>query len=187
MKEYPLIDVKRSLQLKEKVLDSSLFTYNCPNCGYTTLVAYDCLYVDKDKKLMIRLGKDRHDLTCNNDGGFTLRTVSDPNELVEKILLFDLGLDDRAVELEKHIAIDALHTQQPDLEVSALYFSPAEDGYQLIILGNGGFEGTIPWDSNLYEKIVEEVLPGLPEAVMEGPGINQDWAQLLFDSLSEEE
>lgn len=190
MHEYPVIDVQESPQLKDKILDGSLFSYTCRSCGYTTLVAYDCLYVDESQHLLIHLVEQGDNSTAEKAeakySGYTIRRVRDPNELMEKILIFDAGLDDRAVELQKHLLIDQIQKEKPDLKVHALYFSPEDDGYQFAVLSDQGFEGSIPMERNLYEQIRSQVLPELNETISKYPFINQGWAQLVFDGMENE-
>lgn len=189
MAEYPVIDMQQSPDLKERILDGSLFSYTCRFCGYTTLVAYDCLYVDEAAHLLIHLVEHGDDGTAgkeeNRYSGSQLRRVRDPNELMEKILIFDAGLDDRAVELQKHLLIDQIHQEKSDLQIHALYFSPEDDGYQFAVLSDQGFEGSITMERNLYEQICTQVLPELNDPVGNYPFINQGWAQLVFDGMDQ--
>ncbi|MDD3261120.1 MAG: CpXC domain-containing protein [Oscillospiraceae bacterium] len=96
--------------LRQKVLDETLFDWQCPHCGYQAELVYPCLYHDKEKKFMIYLvpegsGKDLKAVEVDKRfpqlDGITKREVSSPMELKEKILIFEAGLNDVGVELVK--------------------------------------------------------------------------------------
>ena len=53
VKIYKSINVAQDPELKAKVLDGSLFLWECPDCGTSNLVAYDCLYHDPEEKIMV--------------------------------------------------------------------------------------------------------------------------------------
>ena len=52
---YPLINVSASPELKAKVLDGSLFVWECPDCGRMNLARYTTLYHDPEQRLLILL------------------------------------------------------------------------------------------------------------------------------------
>ena len=107
---WPGINAEVNPNLREQVLQETLFNWTCPACGYVAQMAYPCLYHDKGRKLMVYLvpngGKEELD-AVDVDRAFPQigyvqkRVVSSLAELKEKILIFEAGLDDRAVELVK--------------------------------------------------------------------------------------
>ena len=109
---YKSINISEDPALKEKVKDGSLFLWKCPSCGQTNLAKYDTLYHDPDKKLMIWLLQDENvsetqmhsiSLHAKAIGNYTLRRVTDTGSLMEKVLIFDSGLDDVTVEMCKYV------------------------------------------------------------------------------------
>jgi hypothetical protein len=97
--------------LKKSVLDGSLVKFRCVSCGDVSILAYDLLYHDMDRGLLIWLkypdedGSSRSveapEMNFGGENGYIHRTVRYYPELVEKILLADEGLDDWTIEFVK--------------------------------------------------------------------------------------
>lgn len=109
---YRSINVAQDPELKSKVLDGSLFMWECPSCGQMNLAKYESLYHDPAAKLMIWLlptgevpAAEMQAVTnhARAIGDYTLRMVSDIGSLIEKILIFSAGLDDVALEMCKYV------------------------------------------------------------------------------------
>lgn len=107
---WPGVNAEVNPNLREQVLQETLFNWTCPACGYVAQMAYPCLYHDKGRKFMIYLipngGKTELDAVDVDHafpqiGYVQKRVVSSLAALKEKILVFEAGLDDRAVELVK--------------------------------------------------------------------------------------
>ena len=102
---------------KESLMSGELLRFTCPGCGAATPVVYPMLYHDMERRLMLWMIPDREDgAQATPDAadvpgageaaggvvpGYTARVVSSPNELMEKILIFEAGLDDIALEMFK--------------------------------------------------------------------------------------
>ena len=109
---YKSINTEDNPELKERVRNGSLFLWECPHCGTVNLARYETLYHDPQKKLMLWLVPDgkisetqMQAITNHTKAmcGYTLRLVSDIGELMEKVLIFDAGLDDVVLELCKWV------------------------------------------------------------------------------------
>lgn len=111
-----------SPDLKEDILKARLNMFSCPSCGQTALMPEPLLYIDEAKKLMItfspcndaaskalmfdnvkkasaRSGETKNMQDCN------LRFTASYNELIEKILVFDNGLNDKVTEILKLLVL----------------------------------------------------------------------------------
>ena len=104
---YKSINTADNPELKEKVKNGSLFLWECPHCGTVNLARYETLYHDPQKKLMLwlvpdgKISETQMQAITNHTkamGGYTLRL-----ELMEKVLIFDAGLDDAVIELCKWV------------------------------------------------------------------------------------
>lgn len=115
-KIWPRIDVKEQKDAAEKIIKGDFFEFICPDCGYVTDLRYNTLYIDSDIRELIYIaasGDDperdaeraSEDIPFRKSGDSILRIVASPDELKEKLLIFDNGLDDRLVEICKGIAI----------------------------------------------------------------------------------
>lgn len=109
---YKSINISEDPSLKEKVKDGSLFLWKCPSCGQMNLARYDTLYHDPEKHLMVWLLQDENmsetqmhsiSLHAKAIGNYTLRRVTDTGSLMEKVLIFDSGLDDLVIEMCKYV------------------------------------------------------------------------------------
>jgi hypothetical protein len=110
------INVGENPDLKAKVKDGSLFVWECPHCGKANLARYQTLYHDPDSRLMVWAMPDgilseeqekalesHMEAISQALDGYTLRRVADTGTLIEKVNIFDAGLDDCVIEMCKHI------------------------------------------------------------------------------------
>ena len=112
------ITVKDSPDLKADLLHGKINIFRCPSCSQVRLMPTPMLYHDEEKRLMIsftpcndpvlkeqlyenveRSSKESGELEKLE--GYNLRFITDYNELLEKLLIFDSGLNDKAIELIK--------------------------------------------------------------------------------------
>lgn len=110
------INTSETPSIKAKVRDGSLFVWECPSCGRKNLARYQTLYHDPEQKVMIWLIPDEAqaaalesvmDKLASDDGleGYTLRRVNDISSLMEKVAVFDAGLDDCVMEMCKYVTL----------------------------------------------------------------------------------
>ena len=118
---YGSINVKLNPELRESVKNGSIFLWECPECGSRNFVQYSTLYHDPDASLMIWLLPENENVDTDSLGAlseklseYTLRRVSDAGSLIEKVNIFDAGLDDAAIELCKFITKSELSEKYPD-------------------------------------------------------------------------
>lgn len=132
---YPVINISAAPELKAKVKDGSLFIRECPHCGHRELALFQTIYHDPEEKLMIWLMPEdtlsesglstlenqmaslAEQISADSSGrvdGYTLRRVSDAGSLIEKVNIFDAGLDDAAMEICKRVTKLELTEKEPD-------------------------------------------------------------------------
>ena len=97
-------------EMKERVLNQSIFLYTCPNCGETFRLNYPTLYHQMEDLIMIYLVPEsevektyemfygENALADFRTEKYLNRIVTSANQLVEKIKIFDAGKDDRIIE-----------------------------------------------------------------------------------------
>ena len=109
---YKSINISENPELKDRVKDGSLFLWKCESCGQANLAKYDTLYHDPENKIMVWLLPDENisesqmhsiSLHAKAIGNYTLRRVTDTGSLMEKVLIFDSGLDDTVIEMCKYV------------------------------------------------------------------------------------
>lgn len=116
------ITAKDSPDLKYDLLHGRINIFRCPTCSQAALMPTPMLYHDEEKKLMISFTPCNDSLqeeklydnimkASRESGelagleGYNLRFVTDFNELLEKILIFDSGLNDKPLEVIKLMII----------------------------------------------------------------------------------
>lgn len=112
------ITVHDSPDLKHDLLSGKVNFYVCASCGYRALAPNPMLYHDIDKKLLFSFSPcsnlataqelyDKVRETSEKSGelkkleGYNLRFITNINDLMEKIITFDHGLNDKVLEVIK--------------------------------------------------------------------------------------
>lgn len=113
--------------LKADILKRKLNIFECDICGAQALYPEPLLYTDDDKKLMLTFAPcpdketakkmyeeirdtSRKSGELENLSGYNLRFVSDYNDLMEKVLIFDNDLNDKVIEFIKMLIL----SQEPE-------------------------------------------------------------------------
>lgn len=139
-------------EMKEKVLNQSIFLYTCPSCGETFRLNYSTLYHQMEDLVMIYLVpesevKKTYEIFYEKNAladyryrteKYLCRIVTSANQLVEKIQILDAGKDDRVMELVKLLATDSILKNDPDIEFDELRFAVDDDGTNILVIINKG-------------------------------------------------
>ena len=176
--------------------DSRCFLYTCPSCGETFRLNYSTLYHQMEDLIMIYLVSESevektYEMFYGENALFDFRTkkylariVTSPNQLVEKIQIFDAGKDDRIMELVKLLATDSILKNDPDKEFDELRFAVDDDGTNiLVIINKGEITGAVDID-NMYEFASSHCDDFKDLRDDEDIVINQEW---ILNKLSENE
>ena len=180
---YRSINVASEPELKEKVSDGSLFTWECPHCGTTNLMRYETLYHDPDHKLMILLadagtplGGSVQDMFAQDEAlkAYTARLVTSPGDLIEKIKIYDAGLDDIVVELCKYVT--RLEMGKEITGMKFLRLDGADNDIILTYPSKGQME-MLSVGFNVYEDCrgILQRNPAVSESVRGFATVDQDW------------
>ena len=155
------INVGIDPQDKEKVLDMSIFQYHCPHCGKTDIVCYPLLYHDPVNGVWIqvywreedfgrRVGKQEQELIkIMGQEHYRRREVLGYWELIEKIRVFDAGLDDFAIALMKTMN----KLQQPELQL--IFDEKKDDKFNFLIFQNDTMLGGVSFEERGYEMALK--------------------------------
>ncbi len=106
---YDSINVDENPELKDAVLSGTINSTVCGECGKTIVINQSFMYHDMKKQFIINYVTEHADLEevqessrlFSHLGEYTLRYTNRLPDLVEKIKLFDSGLNDIAVQLLK--------------------------------------------------------------------------------------
>lgn len=120
------INNSQNPEIKERILSEEIFDWRCPSCSYGAQMVYPMLFHDPAKGYMIALtpaaGKADSIEPTTPLAEVIKRRVKSPAELKEKIMIFDAGLDDVAVELVKNALCSIIKDSYKTSRVKA-YFS----------------------------------------------------------------
>lgn len=192
---YKSINTSENPELKEKLRDGSLFIWECPHCRQANLARYETLYHDPEKKVMIwlmpsgELPESQMKAIANHTramGDYRLRMVKDVGELMEKILIFDAGLSDLAVEMCKYVTrmeiLSKNKESSGEMASAHFHFHRLEERngirFLVFIYPSGGNMASLNVGFNVYEDslgIIDrnpDIVPS--DAFMK---IDQDWIQ----------
>lgn len=125
---YTSINSEENPELRRDILRESIFDWECRHCGYIAQMAYPTIYHDPERSFMICLrpsGAVSKPESIPAVKGLIKRSVKNPQEMKEKILIFEAGLDDTAVELVKNAIVTVIR-KSVDGNVHA-YFSAATE------------------------------------------------------------
>lgn len=186
---YEQISAFNEPALKTKILRNELFRFVCDNCGHQLTLLYPSLYHDAVHGFMVyliptqdqqRIGKIELDAIMNEYLELkTTRTVRIPNQLAEKIIIFENKLDDRLVELVKQETKHFLQQQQaPD--ILDIYLNKSENGYYFVIIHGSEDWRTLDVDENVFE-IAYDKYASYFEPLKPFAEIDAQWATQIFN------
>lgn len=146
VQRHDLVNVKENPELKASVLNGDIFLQECPRCGRRHLVGGPLVYLDPDERVLVMLSDKP--LTLADTGGYTARLVSRAGDLVEKVKIFDAGLDDRAIEMCKYVTKQEAGKPGMDLKFLRLdgadnelvFTYPAAGQMELLVVGFNVYE-----------------------------------------------
>ncbi len=184
---HPLINVSADPELKAKVMDGSLFVWECSSCGRMNLARYTTLYHDPEQKMLILLSDGNPDneqalvkafSDAGETDGYTARLVSETGALIEKVKIFEAGLDDRVMEMCKYVTCMEMGSEQ------ALKFFRLDsaDGDITLTYPRSGQMEMVNIGFNVYSDC-ERILRRNPQMTEGSSGlvrIDQDWVKSFF-------
>ncbi|MBR1575140.1 MAG: CpXC domain-containing protein [Bacteroidales bacterium] len=143
---HDLINVREQPELKAPLISGELFLQTCPQCGRRHLVTWPLVYLDPDEMVLLMLSDKP--LAMADTGGYTARLVPRVGDLIEKVKIFDAGLDDKAVELCKYVTKQDAGKPEADLRFLRLdgadneivFTYPAGGQMELLAVGFNVYE-----------------------------------------------
>lgn len=195
------INTQLDPEMKIAVRDKSIFRFTCPHCGHTALVDYGFLYHQMEDRIMIHYVQSEEDVkqiydlytgNCNNplfksfpilQAHYLNRIVRSMNQLLEKLAIFDAGLDDRIIEICKVFITAEYLKQHPDSAGAEMLMYTGEKGEHIIeILENAQLAGSYELSDDMYNTVKKHFSPYLKDMRDEKePIINQTWALRFLD------
>lgn len=169
------ITVKDSPDLKSDLLSGKINMFKCPSCEHMALMPHPMLYHDEEKKLMISFSPTNDPVikeqmfqnvreSSSKSGelekleGYNLRFITEYNELLEKVLIFDNELNDKVIEVIKLMIL----SQEVDKseQRNCRFGKICDDGLEFMIhdfIENQVYTSTVPKSSydTVYKSLIE--------------------------------
>lgn len=175
------VDAQKDPDLREKLLRKELQVLDCANCGRHFALAEPLLYRDEAHKLVLYTDprfeepeegwQEQMPQLAGDYPDWQLRLCGTANELIEKIHLFEAGLDDRIMEVVKLALASRLLTEE-GRRVKELHFLAAEPERFLWIVEYEPGEGEAVEPEDEEERF--ETLALSPELYTNAAGLLQD-------------
>lgn len=194
------INAQFDISQKSRLLDGTLFQHVCPRCGQAIKLDYECRYHDMNHRAVIHYvrtersarnvfkaakdfrldpGNPTTDPASGREPHYRERVVKSQNALREKAIIFDLGLDDRIVEVMKAIVIQQRYASNYDLEDCEILFALDQNGDQrLEFYTENPFAVYV--DKGLYPELETCLRSILTKETGEPYEIGLSWAQRLI-------
>ena len=181
-------------EMKEAVRNLSAFQFECPDCGNTASVDYGFLYHQMEDKIMVyyvQSDEDEHEMykmfnaTDDYDGmvadmrnnNYLIRIVRSRSQLLEKIAIFDNGLDDRVIEILKLVFLAHYQEQTDGNDPVELFWGVADDGnYRIEFIKDGKLHATVDVPEELYTNTLGNMENKIPDIRKDDIIIDRQWA-----------
>ncbi|WP_295084318.1 CpXC domain-containing protein [Ruminococcus sp.] len=189
------INTNDNPEMKKCVRSNDIFMLKCPDCGKDSVVFFPMYYYQPDKSFLIHfvpeyssaaidfmknLTHDPYDEKKPLKNDCHKRVVFNVNQLHEKLLILDEGLDDRGIELMKLFIIAEIMNKDKDSKVKEAYLNKEKDGsLKFAILTDSGDWARTEFIRANYDLIVDKFKVELlsdSEVV-----INIQWAMNVLD------
>lgn len=171
------VNAAASTDLKEQVRSGELFKRSCPVCGTVNLLKFPFLYYDTDERLMLVLSE----APLAAEGlpeGYTGRRVGSVGDLVEKIRIFESGLDDLVIEMCKFVTVQELKKDVPLRFVG----TDGADGEMTFTYPENGQMELVAVGFNVYEDCagILQRNPAIRESAAGLAVVDQAWLSRFF-------
>lgn len=185
---YSSVNVGEDPELLADVRSGRLFVWQCPHCGCNNLIGRPFMYHDPVGKHMVWL--------CTDDAGsdavaemfgpqgalsdYTARIVDSAGDLIEKVKIFDAGLDDVVMEMVKHVTLIEMGRDIKGLRFLSM---DGADGEIALAYPKDGDMQMIGIGFNVYEDCAA-ILRRNPHIRQMATGlvrINEGWVERFFE------
>jgi hypothetical protein len=185
---YDTVTAAKDPDLRERALSGDLFQHTCPHCHKEFMIQNQMLYSDKEHKFVLWLSQNDAGMNLSEfaapliQQGYHLRRCATIQEFIEKIEIFEDGMNDVAVELAKYDSfIEFIENKKGKAEdVTSVEYQRTTDEVMKIMVrtGDKGMSFLIPVNMIEEELKTEEDLYTINDA--DFPLINQDWIISIF-------
>jgi hypothetical protein len=196
---FPYINFNENPEYYALVKELDVFKITCDNCNTDAIVKYDALYLNEKEKYFIYLLTDkdlvqkfRHQITyfietvLNKDekynfDEFKTRLVFNTNQLVEKLAIFEIGLNDKVIEIIKYgfYENNLIDTTRFD----SVYFDGIkETKLEFVLFSSENKEDIdkIYIDIEFYNQVIDKISK-LNDENFIFPNIDEEWVKIKIE------
>ena len=169
------------------IISGKLFDIECDKCGFNTRIDYPILFNDMVHHVMIYyIHSDQMEETIRAASimrmiGSEVRIVMSQNELREKAMIFNSGLDDRIIEIVKLLTLEEMGDQLQGRNVDAIYFDKRDDAYCFTLFLDGQ-QASVGINIDSIKTLADSMKQSLAEANQEYV-VDRDWAERFISAL----
>lgn len=181
-------------ELKGCVRNKTVFEFKCEECKYSANVDYGFLYHQMEDKMMIYYVQDEkgYETARKSFSGETMpelildareqylyRIVTSQNRLLEKLTIFDEGLDDRAIEIIKVMYI--AEAEKEKIEFDEVLFDISASGEkQIIFLDGKQYIAYVGIADEVYRAVMQAYISKMPDIRKDTFEIDTEWAKNIL-------
>lgn len=179
-------------QMKAAVRKKENFRMVCDKCGEVINADHPFLYHEPENQLMIYYVREEDNETVQNDLGATFpgyirRTVNFQNDLIEKLMIFDAGLDDRVIELVKAIFLNEFYKVNRTANIEEVLFDTSSGDMRIILLNGGRLVAAAPMNLETYDTVHERFKEYFSPLRKDNEvQIDFEWAMRIINKETEE-
>lgn len=181
----------------QRLVDGTYFRDVCQYCGAMIHLTRDLLYHDPSHHAMCFL--------CTEDAAvkeavesireasrrpegkaleeYAVRIVTDERRLQEKAFIWQMGYDDKAVEMWKLTYLYHVVSHREDFEADESYVSPNGDGLMIDFYNKGDYQGSVDADPSLIADVQRRFLSRPTGAEENDLFVDQAWAMQHLTNL----
>lgn len=178
----------------DNIRNGDAFKWHCSGCDNKSLLFYPTIYHQVQDKFLISFVPGNTDSAVsymkdvekgNISGydfgtGYTKRVVGDINQLREKLVILDDGLDDRILELMKLFIIADVQNKNPDVKIAEMFFNKDSSGERsFAIRFDNDKWGSSSFVRESYDQIEQTFMTAL--AADDEVLIDLEWAMDFLD------
>ena len=153
--KYDTINPKSSPNLRNRIIGGSIFEIECEKCHEKFSTLYPCMYYDADKKFKIYLRtKDSpsEPFGYNYNPEYIYRITDSFNDFREKVMIFDDGYNDKAIEFLKSFLVDRYQQGRKEKVIQTYYNGMQKGNLRFILyLNNNTYVDSFLPDSVLHK------------------------------------
>ncbi len=162
------VNTELNPELAQKVKDRSLFKFVCSKCKNDYEIEYTTLYHDPKLRFMVYYfsnePKDNINTIQRNHlfstdvlKDYKLRMVDTKQKLIEKIKIFEDGLDDIIIEILKGLCIINIPAEKKEALKAIYYYGKEDEKITLLVMYNGIQNEYARVSIKEYDNLVKDI------------------------------